>query len=101
MEENVLKESTFAEGSKIKTNFLFFGDETSLCLSKMLSMSPSAWKGLSRMHLTSPEKGSGEKISLRSFSFFNIFGLLLSSFWKVCQNCVLRVQRNVLIKTIF
>ena len=65
MEENVLKESIFAERTKMKTNFLFFGKETSVCSSKKHSMSPSAWKGLSRLHLTCPEKGSEEKIALR------------------------------------
>ena len=65
MEQNVLKESMFVERTKMKTNFLFFGKETSVYLSKMHSLSPSAWKGLSRLHLTCPEKSSEKKIALR------------------------------------
>ena len=70
-------------------------------LLEVSSICATFWRRSSQFHLTCPEKRSEEKVALRSFLTLNMFGLLSSGFWEVCQNSVLRAQRNVLSKTMF
>ena len=92
--------SIYAE--KIIEKMMSVFDE-SVCagLLELSSICPSFWTRSSQFHLTCPKKRFEEKVALRSFLTLNMFGLLLSGFWEVCQHSVLRAQRNVFSKTMF
>ena len=52
---------------------------------------------LSKVHSRSPEEHFGMKLYEIIYKFRkNFFRHRVESFWQVCQNCILRYQRNIL-----
>ena len=52
--------------------------------------------GLSKLHSTCPEKHLGDKVFLKKVIKLYFFGFSAKTIRRDCQNCILRVQRNIL-----